>query len=123
MSNIVPIDQQQRPSVQAGVSPQALVPTSLAGVWKFAEIVHASGMAPRDMNTPEKISVAIMHGMEVGLTPMAALQSIAVVNGRPSVWGDSAIGLVRSSGLLEQFEEGLKGEGDSRIAFCRVKRR
>jgi hypothetical protein len=61
--------------------------------------------------------------MEVGLTPMAALQSIAVVNGRPSVWGDGAIGLVRSSGLLEEFEEGLKGEGDSRIAFCRVRRR
>src|SRR5215210_6712093 len=100
MSNIVPIDQQQRTSVQAGAAPQALVPTTLGGVWKLAEIIAASGMAPKDMKTPEQISVAIMHGMEVGMTPMTALQSIAVVNGRPSVWGDGAIGLVRSSGLL-----------------------
>jgi hypothetical protein len=61
--------------------------------------------------------------MEVGMTPMTALQSIAVVNGRPSVWGDGAIGLVRASGQLEEFEEGLTGEGDKRVAFCRVKRR
>jgi hypothetical protein len=80
-------------------------------------------MAPKDMKQPEQIAVAILHGMEVGMTPMTALQSIAVVNGRPSVWGDGAIGLVRASGQLEEFEEGLNGEGDKRVAFCRVKRR
>ncbi|PYE89641.1 hypothetical protein C7477_103149 [Phyllobacterium leguminum] len=67
--------------------------------------------------------VAIMQGMEVGLTPMAALQSIAVVNGRPTIWGDGAIGLVRGSGKLEWIKERIEGDGENMVAVCEVKRR
>jgi hypothetical protein len=119
----LPAVQQQRATVAIGERPAAMVPTNLEGAWRLSELIAASGMAPKDMKQPEQIAVAIMHGMEVGLTPMAALQSIAVVNGRPSVWGDGAIGLVRASGLLEDFEEGLNGEGDKRVAYCKVKRK
>jgi hypothetical protein len=119
----LPAVQQQSATVSIGARPEPMVPTNLEGVWRLSELIAASGMAPRDMKQPEQIAVAIMHGMEVGLTPMAALQSIAVVNGRPTVWGDGAIGLVRASGLLEDFEEGLNGEGDKRVAYCKVKRK
>jgi hypothetical protein len=67
--------------------------------------------------------VAIMHGLELGLTPMAALQRIAVVNGRPTIWGDGAIGLVRASGLAEYIKEWIEGDGDARTAHCEAKRR
>jgi hypothetical protein len=119
----LPAVQQPRATVAIGERPAAMVPTNLEGVWRLSELIAASGMAPKDMKQPEQIAVAIMHGLEVGLTPMAALQSIAVVNGRPSVWGDGAIGLVRASGMLEDFEEGLNGEGDKRVAYCKVKRK
>jgi len=36
---------------------------------------------------------------------MQSVQSIAVINGRPTVWGDAALGLVQASGLLTAFHE------------------
>ena len=45
--------------------------------------------------------IAIMHGLEVGLSPLSALQRIAVINGRPTIWGDGALALVKASGLCE----------------------
>lgn len=100
-----------------------IVPQDFAAVWRLANVIGLSGMAPRDFNTRDKVAVAIMHGMEVGLSPMAAMQSIAVVNGRPSLWGDAVLGLVRSSGLLESFKEEIIGEGDNMKAVCTVKRK
>lgn len=86
------------------------IPSGFASVYSFAELIAASNMAPKDMKTPEQISVAIFHGMEVGMTPMAALQSIAVINGRPSIWGDGALALIRASGQLDDIEEFYEGE-------------
>lgn len=107
----------------AGGRPKAIVPSDMDQVWRFATIVHKSGLAPKDLNKPETITVAIMHGLEVGLTPLMALQRIAVINGRPSIWGDGAMGLVRASGLCEFVDEKLVGDGDTLAATCRVKRK
>ncbi|MCK5445421.1 MAG: recombinase RecT, partial [Rhodospirillaceae bacterium] len=60
---------------------------------------------------------------EVGFPPMQALQSIAVINNRPTIWGDGALALVRASGLLLDFEEGFEGEGEDMKAFCRCVRK
>lgn len=109
--------------VKAGSRPSAIVPSTLSAVWELADIIAASGMAPKDMKTKEQISVAIMHGLEVGLTPLAALQSIAVVNGRPSIWGDGALALVRASPAFESIKETMSGTGDDRRAVCVAKRR
>ena len=55
---------------------------------------------------------------------MQSLQNIAIINGRPTIWGDAAPGLVFASGLLEDMEEGYRGEAgtDAYRAYCRVKR-
>jgi hypothetical protein len=111
------------PSLQAGGSVKAIVPQDFDGAWRIAVAVTKAGMAPKGLESPEKAMVAIMHGMEVGLTPMAALQSIAVVNGRPTIWGDGAIGLIRASGKFEWIKEWVDGTGDQRIACCQVKRK
>ena len=58
-------------------------------------------------------------GAEIGLQPLQAMQNIAVINGRPSLWGDAVLALVRSSGLLEQFEETQTED----MATCTVKRK
>lgn len=113
------------PALTAGGPVRAIVPQDFEGAWRIASAVCKAGMAPKGLDTPEKAMVAIMHGLEVGLTPMNALQSIAVVNGRPTVWGDGAIALARGSGQLEWMEEKFEGaEGtDAFKAVCLVKRK
>lgn len=110
-------------TVRAGVKPQALVPATMEEAWRIATAVAKSGLAPKDMQEPEQILVAIMHGLEIGLPPLAAVQRIAVINGRPSIWGDAAIGLVQASGQLEDIQETIEGEGDQRVAICRAVRK
>lgn len=112
-----------KPPLVAGARPRPIVPTDMDQVWRFAQIVAKSGIAPKDMQKPETISIAIMHGLEVGLTPLMALQRIAVINGRPSIWGDAAIGLVRASGLCEFVQEIITGDGENMVAVCRAKRK
>lgn len=123
MTAVASNDTPRLPTLQAGGSVKAIVPQDFDGAWRIATAVTKAGMAPKGLDTPEKAMVAIMHGMEVGLTPMAALQSIAVVNGRPTIWGDGAIGLVRGSGKCEWIKERIDGEGDAMVAVCEVKRR
>ncbi len=109
--------------LKSGGAIQAFVPRNFEEAWRIAGTVIKAGMAPRGLETAEKVMVAIMHGQEVGFTPMAALQSIAVINGRPTIWGDGALGLVQGSGKMESIREWIEGEGDTRTAYCEVKRR
>jgi RecT family len=106
------------PALIAGHKPQAIVPHDMDTCYRLAKAVCYAGMAPRGLDTPEKAMVAIMHGLEIGLTPMAALQRIAVVNGRPTIWGDGAMGLVRASGLCESIDESIDGAGEAMNATC-----
>jgi len=102
-----------------------LIPRNFEGMWRMATIMAKSGMMPKGMEKVESVFVAIQMGLEVGLSPMQAVQNIAVINGRPSIWGDAAIGLVMASGKLEEFDETLTGEPyeDSWTATCTAKRK
>lgn len=91
--------------------------------FRFAKSVVLSGFAPKGMEKPESVLVAMQLGLEVGLTPMAALQNIGVINGRPGIFGDAALALVRSSGLLESYEQKYEGTGDALTAVVTVKRK
>jgi hypothetical protein len=106
----------------------------LDGLWRFATMVVRSGLAPKGMEKPEAVCVAIQMGMEVGLSPMASLQNIAVINGRPCIWGDAQLGVVRSTGELIDFAEWYEVAGkpvdktpqtfsDDVTAVCRVHRK
>ena len=98
----------------------SLAPKDLAQALEFANIMAKSSIIPKDfVGNPGNILVAVQWGMELGLQPMQAMQNIAVINGRPSLWGDAVIGLVRSSSLCEYvIEETIDDK-----AVCRVKRR
>lgn len=117
------IEKADRSQMSAGSGVHAIVPQTFEQAWRFAQLIASSGMAPKGFEKPEACMVALLHGLELGLTPMAALQSIAVVNGRPSVWGDGAIGLVRGSGLCEWIEESLTDDGENMRAVCLAKRK
>lgn len=97
----------------------SLAPQNLDEALKFADYLANSDIVPKDFQRkPANILVAVQWGMELGLQPMQAMQSIAVINGRPSLWGDAVIALVRSSPLCEYVYESDDGE----TATCRVKR-
>ncbi|RJO66933.1 MAG: hypothetical protein C4523_10585 [Myxococcales bacterium] len=107
------------PTLSAGGRALAIVPQSFDDCYRMGKLLAISGLVPNDYkNNPEGCTVAIMQGLELGLSPMAALQSIAVINGRPSIWGDGALAVVRASGLLEYIKEWTDGT----TAYCEVKR-
>lgn len=98
----------------------SLTPQSLDEALRFADTLAQSNIVPKDFQgNPGNILVAIQWGMELGLQPMQAMQNIAVINGRPALWGDAVIALVRGSPLCEYIYETDDGE----TATCRVKRR
>lgn len=93
--------------------------TSMADLMEYSKIIARSTMIPRDFQgKPENVIIAIQWGHEIGLAPLQALQNIAVINGRPSVWGDAALALVRGSGLCKDVAESVTGEGDNMAATC-----
>lgn len=85
---------------------------SLEDAFRFAKAVISSGLAPRGYDKPEAVLIAIQMGAEVGLPPMAALSSIAVINGRPSLYGDAMPGIVNASGLMEGYTQEQVGTQD-----------
>lgn len=103
-----------------GFGAQGVQLASLEEAYRFANAIVASGFAPKGMEKPEAVLVAIQLGAEIGLTPMAALQNTAVINGRPAIYGDAALALVRSSGLLESYKEEEIGEAGSDAHGYRV---
>jgi hypothetical protein len=97
---------------------------SFDDAFRFAKMVAGSEFAPKDFKgKPESCLLAIQHGSEVGLSPMQSLQSIAVINGRPTIWGDAALALVQSSPVCEYVKEHTEGQGDNLTAVCEAKRR
>jgi hypothetical protein len=104
---------------------RGLVATDLDGLWRMAVLIAKSGMAPKGMERPETLTVAMAMGAEVGLSPMQSIQQISVINGRPVMWGDAPLALVRASGLLVLHEEGIEGNlnSDAAYGWCRVQRR
>lgn len=97
----------------------SLAPQSIDEAIRFAEIMSKSNLVPKDFSgNVGNILVAVQWGMELGLQPMQAMQNIAVINGRPSLWGDAVIALVKSSPACEYVVE----ETSDDAAVCRVKR-
>ena len=97
---------------------------SFDDAWRFWQMVAKTDFAPKDFkNKPEACLLAGQHGAELGLGPMQSLQCIAVVNGRPTVWGDAALALVQSSPVCEYVAEKVEGDGENMVAICTAKRR
>lgn len=111
MSNVATLPQKQSFS---------LTPQTLDEAMQFAGMMSKSNIVPKDyQGNPGNVLVAVQWGMELGLQPLQAMQNIAVINGRPSIWGDAMLAIVRGSGLLESIKEDISETG----AVCTIKRR
>lgn len=107
------------------VKHQGFAPQTMTEAIDFSNMLSKSTMVPKAyQNKPEDVLVAVQWGYELGLAPLQALQNIATINGKPSVYGDAAMALVQNSPVCEDIKEYFEGEGTSNpIAVCVAKRK
>lgn len=114
--------QERPPELVAGG--KGIIPRNIDEMFRLANAAVRGGFAPKGM-TAEGATIAIQYGLEIGFMPMQALQSIAVINGRPSLFGDALPALILSSGKCESFDEWFTGQEDTDnwTAHCKTIRR
>lgn len=99
----------------AGAPIVPIIPRTIDETFRIAQAVLIAGAIPdalaieRGVNLPEKEVVSrvvtiIMAGAEVGMGPMASLANIALINKRRSIWGQAAVALIQSKGVLEEMK-------------------
>lgn len=104
---------------------QGFAPATITEAMEFSKMLADSAMVPRQyQGKPQDIMVCVQWGYEIGLAPMQALQNIAVINGKPSVYGDAAMALVQASPVCEDIQEFFEGEGTPNpVAVCVAQRK
>lgn len=87
---------------------------------RFCEIVSKSSLCPKTyQGSPYDVFIACQMGSDLGLKPLQALQNIAVINGRPCLWGDGALAVVMSHPHFLDSNEHFEGD----IAVCVISRK
>lgn len=100
----------------------SLEPTTLEEAMKYADIIAKSSVVPKHyQGKPGDILVAVQMGAEVGLKPIQALQNIAVINGKPSIYGDACLALVKAHKEFEDIKEYY--DDATETAICEIKRK
>ena len=107
----------------ATTEPQRL-PVALNGrlggldeAYRMAQALAQSSLLPQPLrNKPSDVLVTILYGQEIGLSAMQALQSIYVVNGRPTMSGQLWLAKVRQAGHRVELT------ADEKKATCTITR-
>ncbi|WP_172794880.1 hypothetical protein [Loktanella sp. 3ANDIMAR09] len=100
-----------------------MLPSTFEEAWRLSEALAKGGgdMIPKHFQgNVGAVFAAIQRGAELGFAPMASMQQIAVINGRPSIWGDALPALVLRAG--HRLDEVVEGEGDKAVATATVTR-
>lgn len=104
------------------INQMGLVPQTMAQAMELATVLSTSAIVPKDFQgKPADIVAAILMGADVGLAPMQALQSVAVINGRPALWGDALAAIVRGKPDFESMVE--TWDDAAKVATCKIKRK
>ena len=100
-----------------------LIPTDVDQAIRISEMFAKSDLVPDSYkNKPANIFLAVSAGASLGLAPFQAMQNIAVINGKPSVWGDALLAMVRNDKRCLSVKESIEGEGRNMKATCVVSR-
>lgn len=103
----------------ATFNPVSLMPSSQEGKYKMAQVLSQSGLLPSGLDTPQKVFVALEWGHELQLSPMVAVNNIAVINGKPTLSADIMAAVVKRSPEYGGIEWVKQTEQE---AECKVKR-
>ena len=84
-----------------------------------SQMLLKSGFLPQAIKTPEQALAIILQGRELGIPTMAALGTINVIQGKPTVSPQLMLALINRSGQLENIEI----TGDDNGINCTMKRK
>ncbi|SOC45722.1 hypothetical protein SAMN05892877_117111 [Rhizobium subbaraonis] len=117
------------PSLAGGGNVMAIVPQTFEETFRVAKAVYLGGLAPSALigklegdAAISAVTVAIMSGAELGLKPMVALRSFTVINGKPALYGDGLINVVRQSGKVAYLRTGCETRDGQMVGWCEAKR-
>lgn len=89
---------------QSGLSIDAYI-GKLDEYFRFANILIKSKLIPSNLDSPEKVLVALWWGVELGLSPMVAINNVVPINGMPSVKDDAARALAMNKGKIKEWKD------------------
>lgn len=73
--------------------------------FEVAKLLLRSGMLPSHYKTPEAVLTAILYGRELGFSPIRALNSITVIQGRPTLEAQALKALaIAHGGIIKTVE-------------------
>ncbi len=99
-----------------------LEPTDYDDAWRISSLLADSNFVPKQfVGRPQDVMAAIAMGKELGFNTLQSVQNIAVINGRPSIWGDIMRAKILDQPSLIDFKEHFDEE--TRTAHCYIKRR
>lgn len=111
--------------VKAGFEPR-----NIDEAINLAKVLHASRLLPRGLTTPEAVVATIITGAELGLSPMQAIRSIHIIDGKPTMSSDLMVAMVKrheackffrlveSSGQVATYETQRAGDPEpTRMSF------
>lgn len=85
-------------------------PSGFANDWderaRIAKVAANTELVPKSYRGKfEDTLIAMQYGAEIGLPPLAAVNGIVVVNGRPTAYGDAFLGVVMAAPTYEGHSE------------------
>jgi hypothetical protein len=84
----------------------AFAPTNWKELVQYADMMARSKSVPECYRgDPAAVIQSVQMAAELGIGPGQALDSIANIDGKLRIWGDSPLGLCRASGKLEWIKE------------------
>lgn len=99
-----------------------LSPQTFDQALTFANYLAESEMVPKQFRgKPGDCLIAMQWGYEVNFKPLQALQSIAVINGKPGIYGDAGKAILLAAGCIidEDDTEVVKRTGRGRCKITR----
>lgn len=120
MSDKTAISDRAIAKLTAGAPISPIVPSNIDEVFRLAELIHQSGLAPYQLKNAQAVTVVFLKGLEIGLPPMAALETIGVINGKACLYGDGIPALLWGRGF--KIKEWYEGDGDGLTAKCVITR-
>lgn len=107
-------------SNEVALSSASLMPQTYEGKLQMAGALAKSGLIPQGLNTPEKVFVALQWGHELGLSPMVAVNNVAVINGKPTLSADIMAAVVKRSPEYGGIEWVKNTESEAECIITRI---
>ncbi len=103
-----------------------LAPENFEHYFRIANMMSKSDMVPKGYkDKPQDVLIAMEMGVSLGLGPLQAIQNIAVINGKPSLYSDGMLSVCSGRPDFENIkEEPLYDEAGKTVGYkCTVMRR